>query len=168
MNSNKILKQRRLNFFIICTLFLSLISISKCQPDTPEELDTVFCGGFLKFSEDDPELKKKLDYSKIQVQSYTKDMILKETSTLAASGYYFIPVSEIKTSLIIKISGPYGMTFEPEQYVFDVQDDKTIKDYCNKDIGFKFVGFEIDGQISTFVKEDCSNLNLYILIKRIM
>ena len=77
-------------------------------------------------------------------------MILKETSTLAASGYYFIPVSEIKTSLIIKISGPYGMTFEPEQYVFDVQDDKTIKDYCNKDIGFKFVGFEIDGQISTF------------------
>ena len=150
MNSNKILKQRRLNFFIFCTLFLSLISISKCQPDTPEELDTVFCGGFLKFSEDDPELKKKLDYSKIQVQSYTKDMILKETSTLAASGYYFIPVSEIKTSLIIKISGPYGMTFEPEQYVFDVKDDKTIKDYCNKDIGFKFVGFEVDGQISTF------------------
>ena len=150
MNSNKFLKQRRLNFFIISALFLSLISISQSQPDTPEESDTAICGGFLKFSEEYPELKKKLDYSKIQVQSYTKDMILKETSTLAASGYYFIPVTEIKSSLIIKISGPYGMTFEPDKYVFDVQDDKTIKDYCNKDFDFKFVGFEIDGQISTF------------------
>ena len=145
-----LLKQRRLKNILIYFLFLSLITLTKCQPDNPEESDTVICGGFLKFSEDYPELKKQLDYSKIQVQSFTKDMILKETSTLAASGYYFLPVSEIKSSLIIKISGPYGMTFEPDQYVFDLKEEETIKDYCNKDIDFKFIGFEIDGQISTF------------------
>ena len=150
MNSNNLKKQRRLKNIFIYILFLSLITLSKCQPDNLEESDTVICGGFLKFSEEYPELKKQIDYSKIQVQSFTKDMILKETSTLAASGYYFIPVSEIKTSLIIKISGPYGMTFEPDKYVFDLKGDETIKDYCNKDIEFKFVGFEIDGQISTF------------------
>ena len=150
MNSNNLQKQRRLKNIFIYILFLSLITLSKCQPDNLEESDTVICGGFLKFSEEYPELKKQIDYSKIKVQSFTKDMILKETSTLAASGYYFIPVSEIKTSLIIKISGPYGMTFEPDKYVFDLKGDETIKDYCNKDIEFKFVGFEIDGQISTF------------------
>ena len=150
MSSFNLLKQRRLKNILIYFLFLSLITLIKCQPDNPEESDTVICGGFLKFSEDYPELKKQLDYSKIQVQSFTKDMILKETSTLAASGYYFLPVSEIKSSLIIKISGPYGMTFEPEQYVFDLKEEETIKDYCNKDIDFKFIGFEIDGQISTF------------------
>ena len=150
MSSFNLLKQRRLKNILIYFLFLSLITLIKCQPDNPEESDTVICGGFLKFSEDYPELKKQLDYSKIQVQSFTKDMILKETSTLAASGYYFLPVSEIKSSLIIKISGPYGMTFEPDQYVFDLKEDETIKDYCNKDIDFKFIGFEIDGQISTF------------------
>ena len=150
MSSFNLLKQRRLKNILIYFLFLSLITLIKCQPDNPEESDTVICGGFLKFSEDYPELKKQLDYSKIQVQSFTKDMILKETSTLAASGYYFLPVSEIKSSLIIKISGPYGMTFEPDQYVFDLKEEETIKDYCNKDIDFKFIGFEIDGQISTF------------------
>ena len=150
MNSINFLKQRRLKNFLNYLLFLSLIVLSKCQLDNPEESDTVICGGFLKFSEDYPELKKQLDYSKIQVQSFTKDMILKETSTLAASGYYFIPVSEIKSSLIIKISGPYGMTFEPDQYIFDLKEEETLKDYCKKDIDFKFIGFEIDGQISTF------------------
>ena len=150
MSSFNLLKQRRLKNILIYFLFLSLITLIKCQPDNPEESNTVICGGFLKFSEDYPELKKQLDYSKIQVQSFTKDMILKETSTLAASGYYFLPVSEIKSSLIIKISGPYGMTFEPDQYVFDLKEEETIKDYCNKDIDFKFIGFEIDGQISTF------------------
>ena len=71
---------------------------------------------------------------------------------MAASGYYFIPVTEIRTSLIIKISGPYGMTFEPDKYVFDLKENETIKDYCspNKDNNFKFLGFEVDGQISTF------------------
>ena len=150
MNLINLLGQRRLTYFLIYIFFISFITLSKCQPDNPEESDTVICGGFLKFSEEYPELKRQLDYSKIQVQSFTKDMVLKETSTLAASGYYFIPVSEIRNSLIIKISGPYGMTFEPDKYVFDLKGEETIKDYCKKDIDFKFIGFEIDGQISTF------------------
>ena len=154
MNSRKIKKQRSLFNYLLLILFLSLIIISKCDPensDNPEESDTVICGGFLKFSEDYPELKKNIDYSKIQIQSFTKDMILKESSNLVASGSYFLPVSEIKSSLIIKISGPYGMTFEPEQYIFEVKEGMTIKDYCeNKDNDFTFTGFEIDGQISTF------------------
>ena len=154
MNSRKIKKQRSLFNYLLLILFLSLIIISKCDPDNsdnPEEPDTVICGGFLKFSEDYPELKKNIDYSKIQIQSFTKDMILKESSNLVASGSYFLPVSEIKSSLIIKISGPYGMTFEPEQYIFEVKEGMTIKDYCeNKDNDFTFTGFEIDGQISTF------------------
>ena len=150
MYSNETKKQRRFINFLLISLFFSLISISLSQQEIPDEADTVICGGFLKFSEEYPELKKKLDYSKIQVQSFTKDMILKETSTVAASGYYFIPISEIKTSLIIKISGPNGMTFEPNRYIFDLKEGETLKDYCNKDINFNFVGFEIDGQISTF------------------
>ena len=44
------------------------------------------------------------------------------------------------------------MTFEPDKYVFDLKENETIKDYCspNKDNNFKFLGFEVDGQISTF------------------
>ena len=152
MNSNKAQKQRRFINILICLLLLSLITLSKSQSDIPDESEQVVCGGFLKFSEDYPDLKKQIDYSKIQVQLFTKDMILKETLNMAASGYYFIPVTEIRTSLIIKISGPYGMTFEPDKYVFDLKENETIKDYCspNKDNNFKFLGFEVDGQISTF------------------
>ena len=65
MNSFNLLKQRRLKNILIYFLFLSLITLIKCQPDNPEESDTVICGGFLKFSEDYPELKKQLDYSKL-------------------------------------------------------------------------------------------------------
>ena len=147
-----VLKRQRIPKNIIYLIsFISLIILSICEQDNiSDESDTVICGGFLKFSEEYPFLKKNIDYSKIQVQSFSKDMILKETSTLAASGYYFVPVSEINSPLILKISGPYGMTFEPQQYVFEIKDGKNIKEYCQKDIDFKFTGFEVDGQISTF------------------
>ena len=144
-------RQRSLNNLIYLITFLSLIVFSLSeQENISEEPDTVICGGFLKFSEEYPSVKKDIDYSKIQVQSFSKDMILKETSTLAASGYYFVPVSEINSPLILKISGPYGMTFEPERYTFEIKDGKTIKDYCQKDIDFVFKGFQVEGQISTF------------------
>ena len=151
MSSKEFKRQRSLKNIINLITFLSLIIFSLCEQDNiSDEPDTVICGGFLKFSEEYPSLKKDIDYSKIQVQSFSKDMILKETSTLAASGYYFVPVSEINSPLILKISGPYGMTFEPEKYTFEIKDGKTIKDYCQKDIDFKFKGFEVEGQISTF------------------
>ena len=151
MRSKGLKRQRSLSNIINLITILSLIILSICeQENISDEADTVICGGFLKFSDEYPSLKKSIDYSKIQVQSFSKDMILKETSTLAASGYYFVPVSEINSPLILKISGPYGMTFEPDTYTFEVKDGKTIKDYCQKDIDFKFIGFEVDGQISTF------------------
>ena len=151
MRSKGLKKQRSLTYLINLISILSLIILSICeQENISDEADTVICGGFLKFSDEYPSLKKNIDYSKIQVQSFSKEMILKETSTLAASGYYFVPVSEINSPLILKISGPYGMTFEPETYTFEIKDGKTIKDYCQKDIDFKFIGFEVDGQISTF------------------
>ena len=40
MNSNYLQKQRSLKNLIIYFLFLSLIALSKCQPDNPEESDT--------------------------------------------------------------------------------------------------------------------------------
>ena len=117
-------KKQRSFDLISWILLLSLLKSSCQQDNIQEEIDTVICGGFLKFSDEYPELKKNLDYSKIQVQSFSKDMILKETATLAASGYYFVPVSEINSPLILKISGPYGMTFEPEKYTFEIKDGK--------------------------------------------
>ena len=42
------------------------------------------------------------------------------------------------------------MPFEPEQYTFEIKDGKTIFDNCNKNIYFKYLGFEIEGKISTF------------------
>ena len=57
MNSNYLQKQRSLKNLIIHFLFLTLIALSKCQPDNPEESDTAICGGFLKFADDYPELK---------------------------------------------------------------------------------------------------------------
>ena len=42
--------------------------------------------------------------------------------------------------IILKISGPNGMSFEPEQYILS-EEGKNIKDFCSKDINFKFLGF---------------------------
>ena len=140
------------NFLIKLILFLNLEKIT-IEEETMQvqntETDTQICGGFLEFDQNYPEIKKKIDYSKITVQSFTMDMVLKEQTNLAASGYYFLPVYE-NDPFILKISGPYGMSFEPEQYIFNMDEGKNLKDYCSKDINFKFLGFIIDGQISTF------------------
>jgi len=112
--------------------------------------ETPICGGFLEFESNiDAEIKKNLDYSSIIVQTFTMDMILKEQTNLAASGYYFLPIYE-NESFILKISGPHGMNFEPEQYVFSLDQEKTIGDFCKQDINFKFLGFVVEGQVSTF------------------
>lgn len=69
------------------------------------------CGGFIEFdSSITPEIKKEIDYSSIQVQSLTSDMIIKDQTFLAQSGYYFLPIYE-NESFILKISGPNGMSF---------------------------------------------------------
>ena len=120
---------------------------------TPEE-EVPICGGFITIDEKiSVQMRKELDYSSITVRSYTSDMIMKEQTNLAQSGYYFLPVYE-KESFIIKISGFNGISFEPEQFVFNVNDDKRIEDICKEDINFKFTGFIVEGQISTFGSVD--------------
>ena len=137
------------NSILIFLSILLKISSQETSQNQNTEADTQICGGFLEFDQNYPEIKKKIDYSKITVQSFTMDMVLKEQTNLAASGYYFLPVYE-NDPFLLKISGPYGMSFEPEQYIFNMDDGKSIKDYCSKDINFKFLGFAIEGQISTF------------------
>ena len=107
-------------FFII--LISLLIKTTSAQEENNDE--TPICGGFLEFdSSISNEIKKSIDYSSIIVQTFTLDWILKEQTNLAASGYYFLPIYE-NESFILKISGPHGMNFDPEQYVFTVEGDK--------------------------------------------
>ncbi|MCQ2817107.1 MAG: carboxypeptidase-like regulatory domain-containing protein [archaeon] len=138
-------------FFLLVALFFFV----ECQPadasseDNSQVSDTQICGGFLEFKAASGTLRKLLDYSKITVQTFTLDMVLKETTTLAASGYYFLPVYEDE-SFILKIKGPYGMAFDPEQYVYNKENGIGLKTFCSKDINFKFQGFYVSGKISTF------------------
>jgi protocatechuate 3,4-dioxygenase beta subunit len=114
------------------------------------------CGGFIEFNAEGSllaEIKKNIDYSAITVQYFSTDMILKDHTNLAASGYYFLPIYD-NESFILKISGPHGMNFEPEQYVFTVDQDNSIKDICKNDINFKFRGYVVEGQVSTFGSND--------------
>lgn len=134
---------------LIYTFLLLVLPVLSKDHDHHDEEPKV-CGGFIEFDPSmNPELKKQIDYSSILVQSYTTDMIMKEHTNLAASGYYFLPVYE-NESFILKISAPYGMNFEPEQYVFTVDQARTISDICQHDINFKFRGYVVEGQISTF------------------
>lgn len=134
-------------------LFICFFMI-KCESDNNQNEETPVCGGFIEFDETIPvEIKKQIDYSSINVQLFTMDMILKDHTNLAASGYYFLPIYD-NESFILKISGPYGMNFEPEQYVFQIDNEKSIKEMCLKDINFKFRGYVIEGQVSTFGTND--------------
>ena len=146
----------------ICFLLLALVVYIACQEgaiDPSQDTETI-CGGFLIFDASSSNLKKKLDYSTITVQSFTKEMVLKESVTLANSGYYFFPVDS-NEAFILKISGPYGMSFEPEQIVVNPSEGETIKELCAKDINFNFLGFSVEGQVSTFgTNEGPTGINL--------
>lgn len=93
-------------------LLLSLACLLKLIFSSEENREEVpICGGFIEFDNSiTPEIKKEIDYSSIQVQSFTSDMILKDQTFLAQSGYYFLPIYE-NESFILKISGPNGMSF---------------------------------------------------------
>ena len=97
---------KRFQVFLFFVYFLEKIISSDDQKE-----DVPICGGFIEFDSNiTPEIKKEIDYSSIQVQSYTSDMILKDQTFLAQSGYYFLPIYE-NESFILKISGPNGMSF---------------------------------------------------------
>jgi hypothetical protein len=134
----------------IVLLSVILLQIARAMDD-----EVTVCGGFIEFEGDEKavaEIKKNIDYSLIHVNYFTTDttdMRSEESTNLAASGYYFLPIYN-NESFILKISGPHNMNFEPEQYVFNVDQQKSIKDICKHDINFKFRGFIPEGQISTF------------------
>jgi hypothetical protein len=171
----KIKKNLFIPFLILSLIFTTIVqsnvedstgdsqSSHSSQSDYNSQEETPICGGFLEFDLSiSQEIKRSIDYSSIIVQTFTMDMILKEQTNLAASGYYFLPIYE-NESFIMKISGPYGMNFEPEQYVFTVDGEKTVASLCKGDVNFKFRGFVVEGQVSTFgTNEGPEGVNLVL------
>ena len=134
---------------ILFFLLTSILKLFLCDENHQNE-ETPVCGGFIEFEDSIPaETKKQIDFSAINVQLFSNDQILKDHTNLAASGYYFLPIYD-NESFILKISGPNGMNFEPEEYKFTIDSDRSIKDICQKDINFRFKGYIVDGQVSTF------------------
>ena len=101
--------------------------------------DVIGCGGFIKSS-------RVLDFSRINVQLYSKAGSLKfETECAPNNGYFFIPVYE-HGSYTIKVSPPLGWKFSPAEVTVDIDG---VTDDCstNKDINFNFDGFGVVGRV---------------------
>lgn len=120
--------------------------------------DSIYgCGGFVEAS---PALIKsrkptdtKLDYSHIMVELRTVDGLVKDRTQCAPNGYYFIPVYD-KGSFVIKIKGPEGWSWDPDNASVTVDQNG-----CNgnADINFRFTGFTISGRVMGAVGgESCS------------
>jgi hypothetical protein len=108
------------------------------------------CGGFIEIDANQKNnLKEEINLSNIVVKVLTKDMIIKEETTVAQSGYYFLPIYD-NASFILKIFAPNNMKFEPEFYTFNIDEDTKLEEFCSDDINFLFKGYSVKGQISTF------------------
>ncbi|KAD3338151.1 hypothetical protein E3N88_33672 [Mikania micrantha] len=105
------------------------------------------CGGFIEASSSLIKSRKptdaKLDYSHITVELRTLDGLVKDRTQCAPNGYYFIPVYD-KGSFVIKIKGPEGWSWDPDQVPVLV--DHTGCN-ANEDINFRFTGFGISGKV---------------------
>lgn len=96
-----------MKYFLVNLLIFSLFFATLVLTD-----DVSVCGGFIEFPRDiNPALKKEIDFSQIKVESYSKDMIVKEEVSVANSGYYLVVLEEDDDSMHLKVSGPNGMTF---------------------------------------------------------
>ena len=85
--------QARMKLCVLPLVFL--LGLVSCDNDV------IGCGGFIKAS-------RVLDFSRINVQLYSKAGSLKfETECAPNNGYFFIPVYE-KGSYTIKVSPPLG------------------------------------------------------------
>ncbi|KAL2485720.1 Carbohydrate-binding-like fold [Abeliophyllum distichum] len=118
------------------------------------------CGGFVEASSALIKSRKstdaKLDYSHITVELRTLDGLVKDSTQCAPNGYYFIPVYD-KGSFVIKIKGPEGWSWDPEQVPVVV--DHTGCN-ANEDINFRFTGFTTSGRVVGAVGGDsCSHKN---------
>ena len=123
----------RLKLHILPLVFL--LGLANCDNDV------IGCGGFIKAS-------RVLDFSRINVQLYSRAGSLKfETECAPNNGYFFIPVYE-KGSYTIKVSPPLGWQFSPSEVVVDI-DGETDDCSTNKDINFNFDGFGVVGRVVT-------------------
>ncbi|KAI3526880.1 hypothetical protein L1887_06146 [Cichorium endivia] len=105
------------------------------------------CGGFVEARSSLIKSRKpsdaKLDYSHITVELRTLDGLVKDRTQCAPNGYYFIPVYE-KGSFVIKVKGPEGWSWDPNQVPVLVDHTGCNR---NEDINFRFTGFSISGKV---------------------
>ncbi|CAK7348450.1 unnamed protein product [Dovyalis caffra] len=146
---------KKIRDLLLCLSIAILSSISAASADLIHG-----CGGFVEASSSLVKSRKpsatKLDYSDITVELRTIDGLVKERTQCAPNGYYFIPVYD-KGSFVIKINGPEGWSWDPEQ--FPVVVDETGCN-SNEDIDFRFTGFTISGRVVGAVGgESCSVKN---------
>ncbi|KAH7862687.1 hypothetical protein Vadar_008104 [Vaccinium darrowii] len=118
------------------------------------------CGGFVEASSALIKSRKptdaKLDYSHVTVELCTVDGLVKDRTQCAPNGYYFIPVYD-KGSFVIKIRGPEGWSWDPDQVPVVV--DHTGCN-ANEDINFRFTGFTVSGKVGGAVGGgSCPNKN---------
>ncbi|KAA8549068.1 hypothetical protein F0562_000752 [Nyssa sinensis] len=124
--------------------FLVIISATSHATATSDLIQG--CGGFVEASSALIKSRKtdaKLDYSHITVELRTLDGLVKDRTQCAPNGYYFIPVYD-KGSFVIKIKGPEGWSWDPDQVPVVV--DHTGCN-ANEDINFRFTGFTISGRV---------------------
>ncbi|XP_055832870.1 uncharacterized protein LOC129901646 [Solanum dulcamara] len=141
------------SYYYLCTIILIFLYVSA----TAAADSIQGCGGFVEANSELIKSRKssdpKLDYSNIIVELRTLDGLVKERTHCAPNGYYFIPVYD-KGSFLIKVNGPEGWSWDPEQVPVAI--DHTG---CNgnEDINFRFTGFTVSGRIVGNVGgESCS------------
>nr|GMD68875.1 nodal modulator 3 [Ipomoea batatas] len=137
------------------TLLLFLCASTRTTADVIQG-----CGGFVEASRALIKSRKptdsKLDYSHISVELRTLDGLVKDRTQCAPNGYYFIPVYD-KGSFIVKVKGPEGWSWDPEQVRVSV--DHTGCN-ANEDVNFQFTGFTVSGRVVGAVGgESCTQKN---------
>ncbi|KAL3825876.1 hypothetical protein ACJIZ3_021905 [Penstemon smallii] len=140
-------------YFLVVTLLLYVSPLSAAD-------SIQGCGGSVEASSTLIKSRKssdaKFDYSHITVELRTLDGLVKDRTQCAPNGYYFIPVYD-KGSFLIKIKGPTGWSYTPEQAPVVV--DHTGCN-ANEDINFRFTGFTLSGRVVGAVGGDsCSHKN---------
>jgi len=116
----------------ICVVSLLGLSVSASE-------QVLGCGGFIRAS-------RSLDFSRVNVQLFSKQGSLKyETDCAPNNGYFYVPVYE-KGEYVLKVSPPLGWKFSPNSVSLDING---VSDPCssNKDILFEFQGFGVVGRL---------------------
>lgn len=104
------------------------------------------CGGFVKPTKELAvimnELNQKINYTNdIRVHLLTLDGKQKFSGEPLPNGYYIIPVYD-KGSFLIRVEGPDGWTFRPQQITVSIGGTSS----CGQD--FELTGFSVTGNVS--------------------